>query len=185
MTRNFKMRSLLLAAGIMTAGLFAFSSCGSKNETGDTTEKTVKKPNPGEDEAFYETQPVRSGLYDADYYNITGPNARKGRFDGRIYFSLHPTSNIFYLYENGNRTKIDFIGYLKAPFEKGDSGIYYTEDTIDMPVTIDTDSTAYILSFKDGENNYSITFSPKPRHTGTAIEILERMAEQKKKNNNR
>ena len=154
---------------------FALSACG-----GGSSTKTEEKAGV-DDEAFYATQPVHSGLYDADYYDITGANARKGRFDGRIYFSLSPETSAFYVFENGNRTKIDYIVNLKKPFERGDSGIYYSEDTKDRPVTLNTDSTAYVLTFQRPGEDYKITFNSKPRHTGSALEILEKMAAQKKK----
>ena len=154
--------------------LITFNSCGGN------ASKTEEAANV-DDEAFYATQPLHSGLYDADYYDITGTNARKGKFDGRIYFSLSPETNAFYVFENGNRTKIDFTVSLKKPFEKNDSGVYCSLDSKDRPVTINTDSTTYFLSFQRTGEDIKIGFSPKPRHQGTALEILERMAAQKKK----
>ena len=134
-----------------------------------------------DDDKFYETQPVHSGLYDADYYDITGANAKKGRFDGRIYFSLSPETSAFYVFENGNRTKIDYTVSLQKPFEKGDSGIYYSVDSKNRPVTINTDSSMFVLNFQRTGEDLKITFSPKPRHQGSALEILEKMAAQKNK----
>ena len=157
-------------------GLFVFNSCnGSANKKQEAA--------PTDDDAFYATQPIHSGLYDADYYDITGTNARKGRFDGRIYFSLSPAQSAFYVFENGNRTKIDYIVNLEKPFEKGDSGIYYSVDTKARPVTISTDSSMYVLDFQRSGEELKITFNPKPRHTGSALDILEKMAAQKNKNN--
>ena len=152
-----------------------FYSCGGSGTT--KNEESAKV----DDDAFYSTQPVHSGLYDADYYDITGTNPRKGHFDGRIYLSLSPEMSAFYVYENGNRTKIDYTVNLKKPFERNDSGVYCTTDSKDRPVTINTDSTTYFLDFQRGTENIKIGFNPKPRHTGTALEILEKMAAQKKK----
>lgn len=159
---------------VLSFCMLILNSCGSNS----TSQKEVIKV---DDEAFYATQPVHSGLYDADYYDITGTNARKGRFDGRIYFSLSPETSAFYVFENGNRTKIDYTVSLQRPFEKGDSGIYRSVDTKDRPVTICTDSTMYVLDFQRGQENLQITFNPKPRHEGNALEILEKMAAQKNK----
>ena len=137
---------------------------------------------PTDDAAFYATQPLHSGLYDADYYDISGGNnPRKGRFDGRIYFTLSPAQSAFYVFENGNRTKIDYIVALQKPFEKGDSGIYYTTDTKDRPVTINTDSTMYTLNFHRSGEDMKIIFSPKARHESSALDILEKMNAQKNK----
>lgn len=169
-----KVFNMMSVAMIMTF-MFTFNSCGG---TGANNES--KSPNV-DDEAFYATQPLHSGLYDADYYDISGSNPRKGRFDGRIYFSLSPETSAFYVFENGNRTKIDNVVNLQTPFEKGDSGVYHAEDMKHRQVTISTDSTMYILDFQRGSENYKITFSPKPRHTGTALDILEKMAAQKNK----
>lgn len=167
----FSMMSFTFAFAFLMLGL---NSCGNASK-GDQQEAKI------DDDAFYATQPVRSGLYDADYYDITGTNARKGRFDGRIYFTLSPEMSAFYVFENGNRTKIDYLVALQKPFEKGDSGIYYSVDTKNHPVTINTDSTMYILGFQRGAEDMKITFSPKPRHTGSAIEILEKINAQKTK----
>ena len=156
--------------------LLTFNSCGNKS-----TANEEQRENKVDDDAFYATQPVKSGLYDADYYDITGTNARKGRFDGRIYFTLSPETSALYVFENGNRTKIDYLIALQKPFEKGDSGVYKTFDTKDRPVTISTDSTMYVLDFQRGAENVEIIFNPKPRHTGTAIEILEKINAQKSK----
>ena len=162
------------ALAFLFIALFSLSSCG--GSTAKTEEAAAT-----DDDAFYATQPVHSGLYDADYYDIKGPNARKGRFDGRIYFSLSPETSAFYVFENGNRTKIDYTVSLQKPFEKGDSGIYYSVDSKNRPVTINTDSSMFVLNFQRTGEDLKITFSPKPRHQGSALEILEKMAAQKNK----
>ena len=166
---------VFLMMGFTLITVCCLNSCA--GNTSSKSEESVKV----DDEAFYATQPVHSGLYDADYYDISGSNARKGRFDGRIYFSLSPELSAFYVFENGNRTKIDYLVSLKKPFEKNDSGIYYSIDSKDHPVTINTDSTMYVLDFMRGSEDLKITFSPKPRHEGTAVEILEKMSAQKNK----
>lgn len=165
--------ALSLAAVSFT---FGFNSCGSKSSS-ESTEETSKVSQ----EDFSKTQPVESGLYDADYYDITGKNDRKGRFDGRIYFSLSPEMSAFYVFENGNRTKINYLTVLDTPFEKGDSGIYKATDNKNLPVSLSTDSTMYILDFQHQGQDVKITFNPKPRHTGSAVEILEKIKQQRDK----
>lgn len=169
--------SYLMSLTLMAiVSLVAFNSCGGNTNKGE--EKNVKL----DDAAFYATQPVHSGLYDADYYDITGNNPRKGHFDGRIYFSLSPETSAVYVFENGNRTKIEHVVVLEKPFEKGDSGIYTSVDMKNnLPVTVNTDSTSYILSFQTPRDQYNITFSPKARHEGSAVEILEKINAQKAK----
>ena len=166
-----KTRNLLLGLFFVTL----IVSCGGNNTT--TKETTAV-----DDEAFYATQPVHSGLYDAETYDIVGTNAKKGHFDGRIYFSLSPATSAFYVYENGNRTKIDYIVNLQKPFEKNDSGLYVSLDTKDRPVTISTDIVLYELKFQRLGEDITIGFNPKPRHTGSALDILEKMNAQKDKN---
>ena len=174
MNNSKKIRVIMAAFPLMlVAFMMSFNSCGSNNSSKEEATQS-------ENEAFYATQPLQSGLYDADYYDITGVNPRKGHFDGRIYFSLSPETSAFYVFENGNRTKIDHIVALKQPFEKNDS-VYFSLDTKDQPVTLNTDSTAYLLNFRRGGEDYIITFNPKPRHTGTAVEILEKMNAQRNK----
>lgn len=167
---------LLMAFSIMLSfGMLALNSCGNSNSNKTEGEETVKA-----DEAFYESQPVESGLYDANYYDIVGPNARRGKFDGRIYFSLSPETSAINVFENGNRTKIDYLVVLPKPFEKNDSGIYVTTDKKDNPVCVVPDSV-YTLKFIHFSDTVSIGFSPKPRHTGTAIEILEKINDRRAK----
>lgn len=149
-------------------------SCSNEKKASDTQKST-------DDETFYATQPVKSGLYDADFFNITGDNPREGHFDGRIYFALSPDINAFYVFENGNRTKIDYTVVLSKPFEKTDSGTFVSVDTKNHPVTIIPDSV-YVLKFDRGESNIAINFSPKPRHTASALEIMEKINESHQKN---
>ena len=118
---------------------------------------------------------MESGEYLADSYDITGKNERSGKFDGRILVSLSPEQSALYVYENGNRAKIDYKILLSKPFEKGDSGIYVSSDTKGKTVTISTDSTSYTLSFDKNESNIKIGFDKTPKTTGTAVEMLERI----------
>lgn len=155
--------------------MMALVSCGGNSSK-------TEEANLVDDEAFYATQPLHSGLYDADYYDITGGNnPRKGRFDGRIYFTLSPAQSALYVFENGNRTKIDYVVPFQKPFEKGDSGIYKTTDMKERPVILNTDSTMYTIDFTYAGEDMKITFNPKPRHTGSALDILEKMNAQKNK----
>ena len=156
-------------------GLLFFACGGASKNSGDTEKAAV------DDDSFYTTQPVHSGLYDAENYAITGKSEKKGKFDGRIYFSLSPEMSALYVFENGNRTKIDYLVALKQPFEKNDSGVYVSVDTKDIPVTVTPDTTLYYLNFQKNGDNVKIGFSPKPRHTGNALEILERINQQKTK----
>lgn len=162
-------------------GLFAMmalmaSSCGGNASKESANDSVAEESTAVENEAFYATQPVHSGTYIANSYDITGENARKGHYDGRIIFTLTPAStSAFYVYENGNRTKISYKVILKHPFEKGDSGIYRTVDVNDLPVTINTDSTEYYLSFQKKDAQIKIGFDSKPKNSTNAFEALEDM----------
>lgn len=161
---------------IMSFSMLAFNACGTGSKSQEEQEETEKV----DDDSFYETQPLHSGLYDADYYDIVGKNPRKGKFDGRIYFSLSPKTSAFNVFENGNRTKIDYTIVLQKPFEKNDSGVYCSVDMKDNPVCLTPDST-YSIKFIHFNDTVCIGFNPKPRHTGTAVEILEKINERKNK----
>lgn len=170
----------LLARIFGLALLFGFTLT-SFNSCGGSSSKSEKDAGSQEDETtFYANQPVESGLYDANYYDITGKNARKGKFDGRIYFGLTPMTSAINVFENGNRTKIDYMLVLKKPFEKNDSGIYCAIDSKDNPVTVTPDSV-YCLKFIHFNDTVQIGFDPKPRHTSTGIEILEKIKERREK----
>ena len=149
---------------------------------GNKTAKAEEETTEAADEAFYENQPLESGLYDADYYDIVGKNARKGKFDGRIYFGLQPSPNpsAINVFENGNRTKIDYILVLEKPFEKNDSGIFVTTDKKNNPVCVVPDSI-YELKFINGSDTVQINFNPKPRHTATGVEVIEKINERRQK----
>ncbi len=156
------------------AALLLFVSCGGSKEKAAAT--------PVDDDAFYANQPLHSGLYDATSYDIEGTNARKGKFDGRVFFSLSPELSAIYVYENGNRTKIDYKVVLEKPFEKGDSGIYRSVDVKGLPVIIAPDSTDYVLKFEKPSVKVAIGFKKTPRNTWSALETTERMNEQIQKN---
>ena len=159
---------------VLIAGMVCFNSCGgNKNESKESAEVN--------ETSFYETQPVHSGLYDADYFDITGINPRKGAFDGRIFFSLSPEMSAIYVFENGNRTKIDNTITLKQPFVKGEDGIYTSLDSKDRSVSVKSDSAKLILSYEYSGDTLNITFNPKARYEGSAVEILEKITAQKKK----
>ena len=162
--------------GIVAFALCLITSCGGNKTSENEESKKI------DDAAFYETQPVHSGLYDADYYDITGPNSRKGQFDGRIFFSLSPEMSAIYVFENGNRTKIDNTITLQHPFQKDSLGIYSSLDSKDRPVTIYPDSTMLVLDYQWSGDTCKITFNPKARYEGSALEILEKITAQKKKN---
>ncbi|MCH5239125.1 MAG: hypothetical protein J1F38_02785 [Muribaculaceae bacterium] len=179
MKRKTGLRAMLAMCSFAVMATFCvmlLNSCGGSN-TSKTEENSAEKV---DETAFNATQPVESGLYDADYYDIVGKNSRKGRFDGRIYFALSPEMSAFNVFENGNRTKIDYTDILQKPFEKGDSGIYCSIDRKDNPVTLVADST-YVLTFIHNADTVSIGFNPKPRHTATAVEVLEKINERKEK----
>lgn len=131
---------------------------------------------------FAESQPIESGQYRAVSYDIEGQNARKGRFDGRLLVSLSPEQSGMYVYENGNRAKIDYKLVLKSPFEKGDSGVYKALDVNDLPVTLSTDSTIYVLGFDKNSHQVKISFESAPMMTGTPLEMMERISTMIKKN---
>ncbi len=158
------------------ACMIMLAACGGGAKEG-ATEKAV------DDAAFYATQPVVSGQYRATNYDITGTNPRKGKFDGRLLISLSPSEQSgMYVYENGNRTKIDYKIVLKAPFEKGDSGVYKTVDVNDLPVTISADSAGYVLAFQKSNADVKIGFESEPMSTGSAVEVMEKISSTIQKN---
>ncbi|MDE5880311.1 MAG: hypothetical protein K2H60_01150 [Muribaculaceae bacterium] len=175
------MKTIRFFAAAACMALMASCGGGAK-ENSTASEKAV------DDDAFYATQPVVSGQYRAVSYDIIGgANPRKGKFDGRLLISLSPTDpSGMYVYENGNRTKIDYKIVLKTPFEKGDSGVYKTLDVNDLPVTISSDSIGYVLSFEknsgDKQSQIKIGFEKEPMSTGSALEMMERITTALQKN---
>ena len=158
-----------LLCGLICGAALSFTACSSANGSGS------EESTPTETGDFVISQPLESGEYLADSYDITGKNERSGKFDGRILVSLSPEQSALYVYENGNRAKIDYKILLSKPFEKGDSGIYVSSDTKGKTVTISTDSTSYTLSFDKNESHIKIGFDKTPKTTGTAVEMLERI----------
>lgn len=159
------------------AGMLLFASCGGNAKQNSDSAAVA----PVDEAAFAATQPMESGLYDASYYDIQGTNARKGHFDGRVFVSLSPEQSAFYVFENGNRAKIDYKVVLKKPFEKGDSGVYSTVDVKDLPVTLVPDSIGYVLNFEKPNVKVAISIDKNPRSTWSPLETLEKMNEQIKK----
>ncbi len=159
--------------------LIAAASCGGNNAAKDAADSTATEQAA---EAAMPEQPLESGQYRAVSYDITGKNTRKGKFDGRVLLYVSPESSGFYVFENGNRAKIDYKVLLKAPFEKADSGRYTSVDLKDLPVTLTPDSLDWILSFEKGENKVAITIESAPMNTGTPVEIMERISAQIQKN---
>ncbi|MBD5305599.1 MAG: hypothetical protein HDS12_04840 [Bacteroides sp.] len=149
-----------------TAATFCFTSCGSKKETGGEAQEVS---------TFYADQPVESGIYVADRYDITGENARKGHFDGRVYFSLAPEQSVIYVCENGNRTKINYPLTLSQPFAPADSGRYVAKDSRGQDIVVAPDSANYVLTFEKGEAKIAITFDKTPKSTAAPLDILEQI----------
>ncbi len=131
-------------------------------------------------EAFLAEQPVESGIYDAIYFNITGKDARKGQFDGRVIYALSPEQSAVYVYENGNRTKIKHLLMLEKGFQKSDS-IYTATDAKGMPVTVGNDSTDMYIKYIANSDTVTITFNPKARNSYTPIEALAKIKEEASK----
>lgn len=165
----------MLFITLACAAMVGLTGCG-----GTGGSKTDSDSIAADTPAFVENQPLESGQYDATAYDIKGDNARSGKFDGRILFSLSPEQSAIYVYENGNRAKIDYLVMLAHPFEKGDSGIYVSADNKGKPVTVSTDSV-YTLRFEKGNSNLCIEFDKTPRSTSSAIDVLQRIQELKSK----
>lgn len=164
-----KMRLILpLAATVIALASCSGSGSGNANDSSSVNDE----------EAFYATQPVRSAQYRADYYNISGDKARKGHFDGRIIFIIDKDQSGFFVYENGNRTKIEYRMMFDRPFEKGDSGIYTTFDKNGKPVTVRPDSAGYNLAFEKNDNKIEINFEKEPLSTFSSFEAMKRITEE-------
>lgn len=159
----------LLLALLLSTALF---SCSSGNNGKDDSKMDEKE--------FAESQPLESGTYDATYYDISGSNARKGHYDGRLMVSLSPEVSALYVYENGNRAKIDYLIMLEKPFEKGDSGIYKALDKEGKAVTIKKDSIG-TLTFDKKESQIKIEFDLKPKSVQPAFDVLQRINDMKTK----
>lgn len=155
------MKKLLL---IPVLALAALASCGGGE----------KKEAATDDAAFYATQPLKSGEYAATYYTIAQPE-RKGNFDGRMLVALSPEGSGIYVYENGNRAKIDYRIMLDKPFAAADSGRYVSTDNQGGRVVISPDSAGYVLAFERKGSPIEIRFEKKPLSQGTASEMWNRI----------
>lgn len=169
-------KSLALAAVAFMAAAAVTSCGGNKSVAAEDSLPAVSEAD------FAATQPIASGEYYAVRYDIEGENARKGQFDGRLMATLSPEISVLYVYENGNRTKIDHKVILEKPFEKGDSGIYRSVDSKGMPVVMTTDSTVYVLTFERGKEKYNISFDSKPKSEASAFDMQQRINDQVQKN---
>lgn len=143
--------------------LLALASCGGGE----------KKEAPTDDAAFYASQPLKSGEYAATYYKIAKPE-RKGNFDGRMIVALSPDGSGIYVYENGNRAKIDYRIMLDKPFA-ADSGRYESTDNQGGRVVIAPDSSGYLLSFERKGSPVEIRFERKALTEGSASEMWKRI----------
>lgn len=157
---------------ILVLGLLMAACGGQKQQKAEETAAAEAE--------FAKSQPVESGLYNADYYNIAGAEPRKGNYDGRVLFSLSPDQSAVMVYENGNRTKINHLLMLKSPFEMTDS-VYTSTDANGNAVTIRRDSTFMQICYVNKLDTVSINFDPTPRTAYTPLEALEKIREQAQK----
>ncbi len=151
--------------------LALLASCGSKGDKAADSQESA--------EEFNASQPITSGEYRAYYYNMTGKDERKGAFDGRVLTSLSPEMSVFYVYENGNRVKIDNTVILQAPLAKNDT-VWTALDKAGNPVTLKVDSV-YVLNYVKGDSQVAITFEKDAMQTATATEMMERIANKRQK----
>lgn len=160
--------------------LFALSLAVMMAACGGKKEQASEEASSATESEFQASQPVASGLYNADHFAVTGPEARKGSFDGRIIFSLSEEKSALFVFENGNRTKISNLLMLAAPFAK-DGSNYTAQDKNGQTVTVNTDSAFYTLRYIAGADTLCISFDPKPRTEYTPFEALEKINEQAQK----
>ncbi|MCM1369035.1 MAG: hypothetical protein NC204_01545 [Candidatus Amulumruptor caecigallinarius] len=163
------MRKTLFGCTALLA--IAIASCNSSSGKTETAEA---------DAEFAAAQPMESGQYSVTGYKITGKNAMEGKFDGRMLISLSPEASSLYVYENGNRTGIDYKVVLSKSFEKKDS-VYVGADSKGRPVRITPDSSGYRLTFEKAADTCSFQVEKAPLSTGTPFEILERINKQMQK----
>lgn len=164
---NFK----TIVLSIALTSMAILSSCGGNN-------KQAAADSAANAAEFVESQPMESGQYDVTHYDITGENARKGNFDGRLLIALSPEQSALYVYENGNRAKIDYLVVLSKPFEKADS-VYTTTDTKGKTVTMAPDSLGYKLTFEKNNDTISIDVDKTAKYTDNALAILEKIQQQR------
>ncbi len=161
---------------LMATSLMMLASCGGG------AAKQEEKAEVAEAEAQFEaSQPLECGQYRAVSYDIEGAGARKGKFDGRLLVSLSPSVNCLYVFENGNRAKINYKVVLARPFEKNDTA-YVSVDSKDLPVVLAKDSIDWKLSFTKGESKVKIGFESAPMFTATPVEMMEKISAAIEKN---
>ena len=163
-----KAMKFLCLSGVM----LALAACGGNSKQA-AEEATTNE------EAFYASQPIESGMYDATYFDIKGKDTRKGAFDGRVIVSVSPEQNALFVYENGNRTKIKHIVMLEAPFEKADS--VYATTSKGAPVTLATDSASYIVNYINNNDTVTITFNQQARSKYEPLDALKKIQEEASK----
>lgn len=168
------MKIKTIALSIALIGLTGLAACTGKGKSEGTADSAT------DDAGFVESQPLESGQYNVVHYIISGDNGRKGSFDGRMLISLSPEQSAFYVYENGNRAKIDYLVLLASPFEKNDTA-YVTTDSKGKKVVMQNDSTGYKLTFEKNNSTVELEVEKAPRFTGTAFEILEKIQAEKGK----
>lgn len=152
--------------------IFALTSCGGNKQS--AADEAASR-----EEAFFAEQPLKSGIYDATYFDIKGKDERKGQFDGRVIVSISPEQSALFVYENGNRTKIKHILMLDSPFEKNDS--LYTSASKGLPVTLAADSANYIVNYVVYGDSVTITFDQKARSNYQPLEALKKIQEEASK----
>lgn len=156
------------------------ASCGGNTKTENVDTVAVE-----DTAAFYESQPVANAQYRVNSYDIEGEKARKGKFDGRMMVALGSPDkgepSAIYIFENGNRAKIEYKVILSRPFEKGDSDIYRALDTNELPVVIMMDSTQNYISFEKKNEKVKLGYDADPMTMATYIEMIERINAASKK----
>ena len=163
--------------GIISFAIFAmvliFDSCGGANKNESAEEDQL---------IFNASQPVESGLYNVDFYCVkdTSGNELRSHFDGRLFVCLDPERSVLYVFENGNRTKADYLIELQQPFAKNDT-VYTSVDMKNRPVNIVSRDSIMVLNFEWANDTVYVDFSPKARYTGKASDILGKIKEQKEK----
>lgn len=156
----------------MSALLLSMAACGGND-------KKAAEAEAAEENDFYATQPMASGIYDATYFDIKGKDARKGQFDGRVIASISPEQSAIFVYENGNRTKIKHLVMLDEAFAQNDS--VYTAASKSQPVTLSTDSANYVINYIANNDTVNITFNQQPRSTYEPLEALQKIQEESKR----
>lgn len=159
------MKKAILYFAVISAGLL--TACSSSDKDSKISQ-----------EDFDATQPVVSGTYESDYFDIIGQEERKGHFDGRVMFSLSPETSVIYVYENGNRTKIDYLVVLDKPFEKISDDKFEGMDKDGNNVTVTTDSI-FKLTFEKKDSKITLNFNEKPLSTQQPADVLTKIYDMK------